>query len=523
MPAGTGSTSTSPPKRPSAWVRARQITETIALVFLGVILLFTLWYAAKLHPFGVQASTTAGQAASTASNLTGTTAPGNQTSQPGGTTSPQKSVEAQVEDAVSRATAPLNDEIKTREDQQRSVLDRLVTLVGGYSLLIGLTAYFSLKSARDEAQSQNALSATQLGNHMKLAEEMLGNHLKSADDRVTNLLKSIDDRLTNYLRYTSDELQLVRKGANDQLGQNKTDWAEFKTLIWSELPDMRTMQRGLRSLLFELEKIIAPETDWNDERAYEALNEEQKQEILISELTIAALPTLISRDATESIASLARLYRALARFYFGRYKVEKSRTDADRADAYISRALNIDAEHAGSYRLRGAVYLAEQRLNPSPSGQPDPLLNRAEKNLRLALQKDKNDLGSYYNLALALERGGHRPEGIELIRGVLLRWSDFSEAQKRKYVASIVLNQACDLNAEARAAKDPAQHKILQDEALKTVVDGWSLLLAGRDTNGLVSLRKSIDRELKPAGDLGDLTPDHKATLSQHMNPKVGP
>lgn len=385
----------------------------------------------------------------------------------------------EIDAAVDRSAVPLRDEIKTREDQQRAVLDRLVTLVGGYSLLIGLTAYFSLKGAREEALSQIGLSGTQLSNH---------------------------------LAATTEQLKLVKESAERQLGRNKEDWTEFKTRIWSELPDMRAMQDGLRSLLFDLEHIIPIEENWNDEKSYNALNPQQKQEVLISEATIAALPTLISRDAAGNLQSLARLYRTLARFYVGRYKKEHSEADAGRALAYLSRAQKIEPEHAAVYRMSGVVFLAQQRLNPSPT-RPDPLLVEAEKTLRRAIAKNPNDLGAHYNLALALTRAGELQQGIDLIRGVLARLPDFPEAQKRKYIDSVVLNQACDLNAHARETKDLPAKEALLDEAVATMQQGHTLLCEQRNAAGLASMAEAIDRELAPTGDLADLSDARKDSL----------
>jgi hypothetical protein len=495
MSTGAGSTAASAAGKTAGWIRARKVSEGAGLICLGLILLLTLWYGAALRPFSVAAGTqkTPIRSADAAGNAANNVPP----------PAPIPSAQAQVEDAVNRATAPLKDEIKAREDQQRAILDRLVTLVGAYSLLVGLTAFFSLKSAREEAQSQTALSRSQLADNLTLTSGQITNHLNS----------------------TTDQLKLVQDSAKEQLKQNRDDWAEFKMRIWSELPDMRAMQEGLRALLFDLEHIIPAETNWNDERSYVALSEDQKQEILISESTIAALPTLISRDSTGNMASLARLYRTLARFYFGRYKAEKARTDSGRADAYITRALRIDPAHAGSYRMRGVIYLAEQRLNPMAAGQPDVLLEKAERNLRLAIAKDKNDLGAHYNLALALARAGNPDktmEGIELTRDVLARLNVFPEPQKRKYIDSVVLNQACDLNAVARTAKDEESKK-LRAEAVKTITDGIDILAWDRNARGSESLRAGIEREIAPGKDLHDLPADQKDLLLQYQAPATQP
>ena len=394
----------------------------------------------------------------------------------------------------SGTTVPLRDEVKSREDQQRAVLDRLVALVGAYSLLVGLTAYFSLKSAREEAQSQIGLSGTQL---------------------------------TNHLVSTSDQLKLLQAAAKEQLEQNRKDWDEFRTRIWAELPDMRAMQEGLRSLLFDLEQIIPAESNWNDERSYDSLTEPQRQEILISELTIAALPTLISRDASGNLQSLSRLYRALARFYFGRYKAEKATQDSGRADAYLTRSLRIDPEHAGSYRLRGAIYLAQQRLIVSPGSnlsiQSTALLLQAEQNLRMALEKDKNDLGAHYNLALCLARQQRLSDAVALVREALFRLNQFPIAQQRKYSDSLVINQACDLNSIAKATIDSQQQSQLCDEAERTIVDGLNLLRKDRDTRPIHALELSVERELKIGGDLYDFNDERKQRILAALTPQPAP
>jgi hypothetical protein len=411
---------------------------------------------------------------------------------------------------------PLQDYLKTREDRQRAVLDRLVTLVGGYSLLIGLTAFLSLKLAAEDAEKRLTLLKEQVNQRVQLATEQVQGFLTMAESQMNNAVALAKDQVASTVESTGAQLKLLETAASGQV-------EEFKTRIAGDLPDMRAMQAGLRSLLFDLEQLVPSVQDWNDERYYNMLTEAQRQEILISEWTVGALPTLISRDAAGNRKSLAGIYRTMARFYFGRYKVEKAPADSGRADAYLTRALLIEPEHAGSYRLRGAIYLAEQRLNPAPAGQPDALLNEAERNLRLALEKDKNDLGAHYNLALALTRrtgpakAAGLDEAIELIRLVLGRLSDFPEQQKRKYMDSVALNQACDLNAKARATNDPLIKKPFQEEAVRTLTEGLDYLVKNRNARGLASLRASIEREIAPGNDLDDLPADQKDLLLRHQ------
>jgi hypothetical protein len=204
------------------------------------------------------------------------------------------------------------------------------------------------------------------------------------------------------------------------------------------------------------------------------------------------------------------LYRTLARFYFARYKVEKSKADSDRADAYLGRSLRLDPEHAGSYRLRGAIYLAQQRLKHDDSGK---LLAQAESNLRRSIAIDPHELGAYYNLAIVLERKGHVEEGVQLIRDVLGRLPKFPLARMRKYYASLALNQACDLYSVARKSNDVKEQTARRAEALKALKDGLDWMAKEHYTPGDKDLRTSIEREIKPGGDLADMPDDQKQEL----------
>lgn len=468
-----------PDPTPSKWEGRYKFTRRISLACLIVIGLVVAWSALSLRLWATDTAPDANK----------------QPPPPPPGVTPE-----QLDQAVAKAVAPLKQEIENRDAQQRAALDRLVTLVGGYSLLIGLTVYFSFKSARDEADKQTKFSSEQL---------------------------------TNQIKFTNEQLGYVQKSAENQLTRNADEWKRFTERVWTDLPDMRAMQEGLRSLLFELEQIIPIEADWNDEESYKALSEDKRQEILISEATIAALPTLVSRDSPGNIASLARLYRALARFYFGRYKAEKLKVDSDRADAYVNRAIRLDTEHAGSYRLRGAIYLAQQRLTqatPLPQGTPMPpesklLLDKAELDLRRALRKDANDLGAYYNLAIVLARQDHVKDGVDLIREALQpqQLENFPLLQKRKYLGVLMVNQACDLLTLAKAAQDPTEQAKLRDEVLGMLTQGLDLVSQLHSAASMAELKKSIDKEFAPGGDLEDLTQDEKTKVLTHQPASAPP
>ena len=461
-PQGSHSLRSQPDPGAARWWRAATLMQILCIVCLVALSVITMMAWSSLNGFAASSG-----------------APKPDPPVQNSTVSP--ATQAQVDAAVAATVAQLRTDFKNTEEQHRALLDRLVGLVGAYSLLISLTAFFSLKAARDEAQSQIALGGSQLAGNLAWAKE---------------------------------QVQLLLEGAALRQEDIHKEWDKFQTVIWTDLPDMRTMQEGLRTLLFYLQSILPKEADWNDRESYTQLTPTEKQEILLAETTIAALPTLISRHSPANNSSLAQLYRALARFYSARYQDLKQVDDASRSNIYLLRAKDLEPKSALTYRLLGTNLLVQHRLQVEGATLKDAMMN-----LDRALELDPKELGAIYNKSLALERLGSRREGIQLVDKALADLEPFPLPLQRKYLPSLALNQACDLDLQAREDKNALETAEAWLRGERILIDAIERSYKEKNLPGLADLEKRLESEFNGGGDLGDWEPDRKARVLQRFDP----
>jgi len=425
----------------------------------------------------------------------GQTIPSGKSAQPANQDSPAKAVTSaealssdqrlQIQTEIEKARDSLASEIKAENADQRLLLGSLLTLTGLYSSILGLTAFFTLKLAREDAQAQIARSATDL--------------------------RTFQDTTTDF---TDSKLGDMEKRTKLKLDAFQGQIEEFQKRIWTELPEMRNLKDSLRDLLLDLERFIPAESNWNDEKPYESLTEPQKQQILIAEATVGALQIFISRDSIVNRETMAKLYRALARFYFGRYRLDRLLGDAERADIYVLKSLEMEPEHGGAYGLRGAIYLARYRLG---AGGPEAALlrDKAESYLGIALSKDDNDLGVYYNLALALCKRNALDEALQRSNEALANLDRFPKPQIRKYAPALYGNVASYLAIQADEPKNASKQNSLRKEAVLVLQNGGDFLSTLKFRPGVESYISIVERELGPKGDFRNLDPDSKTQVEK--------
>ena len=439
-------------------------------------------------------------------------------------------------------------EIRAYDTDERAVLDRLITLVGLYSAVLGLTAFFSLRFAREDARAdltgfksvaQNDLTSfktgaqTELNNFKTTIQSDLDNFRTTTQTALNNFKTTTQGDLTSFKTGTQTDLTTYKSATTGDLDtfKNKTEAAmtgmrlaveEFQKKIWSELPEMRNLKDGLRDLLLDLERTIPAETNWNAARPYENLDESQRQKILISEATVGALQVFVSSESSVNRETLARFFRALARFYLGRFRIEKQTTDAERADIYARKSQDMEPESADGYRLRGALYLAKYRILKKDTSAPDSAqksekletcLGEAESFLGGAMKRDPNDAGAAYNMALVHLYRDQLDRAIDLSHETIGKQDSFSHLHVRKYLPSIYLNLGCFLAKKADLEKDPQAQEKLREEAVKAVEEVYAYFKDKKISLGIQALQDGIQREKKDTGDFRNLTAAQLARL----------
>lgn len=498
MPTAGSNSNTSASRSP--WRFVRPICEATCILFLAALLVLTLSYFVQLRPFWVSAAhqpaasapapTSAGQAASaSASVVPGSSAPASASAtcsvapqSPKGKTAAgacqtccaapccsaapatdiSPAVKLQIQAQIEVAQGKLEKKLSDSDADKKAVLNQLITLVGGYSVILGLTAFITLRETRKDAREQ-------------LDEELAQNKekLDEFDKNLSDKLDAFDARLSN------------------------------------ELPELQNLGERLRELFLYLNRLIPPESDWTLEATYGQISERDRQQILISEATVGALQLFVSSQTAETRQTLAGLYRRLARFYFARYQAEKAPGDAERAEIYVAKSLDFERGSAG-YVLRGVFALGIVDV----IGTGDPvrrrqLLELAQADLAAALRANPNEIAASYNLAIAdfqLDRLDDAVRvSIDGIQAMTTATPDKVPNQTiRKYGGAIYSNLACYLARKATQTGG-SEADGLRRQCVDQIKAGATFLNKAVYSPAYSDLKKFVEKELLPAGDLNSL------------------
>jgi hypothetical protein len=258
----------------------------------------------------------------------------------------------------------------------------------------------------------------------------------------------------------------------------------------------------------ELERTIPSESDWNEAVAYERLSVMKRESILIAESTVNALQVFVSRDATANVATQAKLYSALARFYFGRFRANSDDADAERADLYARRAGEMEPKDSATDRLRGAISTAQYRIlkkrASEASAQPisqkdsemlDTMLTKAEGFLKDAIKKDSSDAGAALNLALTARYRDDLDRAIQVSRDAIAKRDEMSGPNVQKYLPSLYLNLSCYLARKAEKEPDATMRTEKRREVVELLQEAMKYLQDRKNIDAMAALGEMILRE----------------------------
>jgi tetratricopeptide (TPR) repeat protein len=354
-----------------------------------------------------------------------------------------------------------NERIEEKTASTKELLDKLITLVGVYSVILGITAFVSVKYARDEAGAQIEI-------FRKKIEEIEQNfpEFSRLDERIHRLMRGMELRMPSESDWNDDD--------------------SFRALTEEERQDIL-----------------------NNEATITA----------ISAFALDRSPSVRAR-LVSIYGAFARFYVSRHNT-----SPDLSETDYIRALSYASKAIELSPESMGGFRLRGAIYLSRyERLSktipPVDDAKLKQLLQSAESDFAEAISKstgDQVDAGAYYNLALARYYEGDIEGAVSVSRRLVGQRSKISTVHREKYLPGIYLNLGCFLAGLAQGAADQNRTKARKQFEAEVV----QALTAGvedfRSTatldGGLAQLKKKIKKELLAGGDLSQLSTAHKDEL----------
>jgi len=377
----------------------------------------------------------------------------------------RKQLEARNSAQLAASLKEIEDEIDRRAGAEEKLMDRELTLVSLYTVLLGLASLFTLANARSEAKEQ---------------------------------------------------LEKLEAEAADRLRE-----------IQESFPEFRAMHKRVQEILIETNRIFGSQSrsyaDWTDD-AIDEVNESTRQRILTAEMTIAGLSAFSLESSPAMRSSLVGVYNALARIYL--YWMKRSATpnrgesEYERALMYAGRSLELAPEKAGVWRIRGAIQLARYELFSALDGAMlqalNPLLNAAESDFKQSIDRAEPgtvDAGAYYNLSLVYWYRRDLDGAIRQSRELLKRKDKISELHRTKYLPDAYLNLGCYLTRKAAGVEGEARQRLFE-EATQTILQGISDFrgVTGLE-NAYQQLSTGIERELRAGGDLSALPETHKRKI----------
>jgi tetratricopeptide (TPR) repeat protein len=378
----------------------------------------------------------------------------------------KKDLEARID--ADRKNA--NERIDEKTEGAKDLLDKLITLVGVYSVILGITAFLSVKYARDEAREQIEIL------RKKIEEiEQKFPEFSSLDGRVQRLMREMELHMPSEADWNDDEsFRALNEEERQQILHNEAVMTAISVFALDRSPSVRTR-------LVSIYGAFA--------RFY------------------------VSRHNTSP---------------------ELSEPDYVRALFYASKSIELSPDSMGGFRLRGAIYLSRyERLSkitpPVDDTKLKHLLQSAESDFAEAIGKgtgDQVDAGAYYNQALARYYGGDLAGAAAVSRRLVGLRSKISSLHREKYLPDIYLNLGCFLAMQAGRAAEQNQTEAAEQysteavQALGSGIDDFkSTVTLDR---GLAQLQKGIRKELLTGGDLNQLGSAQKEKLENLIKGGAG-
>ncbi len=277
-------------------------------------------------------------------------------------------------------------------DKRADELEKLLALLLGvstiYAIALGFSAYQQLKDSTDK-------------------------------------LEKLSDKAEKKIEQLPDEIAHIRMDAKDEI-------QEFVVKVVSKFPLFADMDIAIRTIMDHLMRLL-PVIDWRDED-YGKLKDQEKQEILFYEKTVASLECFDLQRNPHIRGTISEIYHGLGNFYGLKYVADGRRQneDKERARFYLNRAISHDSENSGA--LNDCGLYALQIEDP-------PDLKLARKRFNESLGADSDQQRATYNLAWIEQEEGNLSRGEDLLSHALgmTKW----QKNLPPRIGSILYNRAC--------------------------------------------------------------------------------
>ena len=365
-------------------------------------------------------------------------------------------------------------QVDKRADDLEHLIVEMTVGSGIYTLLLGLFAYFSLKAIKSEAQTD---------------------------------LKNIRDLLSDFKKNEfADFRKDLQSSATREIELARAEFDSFRSEVRNDIPELYGMARSLGVILERIRRQVDMRRNWTLRESYEAMTDEQRQTILVAEMTIAGFDYfgLPASNRFRSVA--AEIYLNLANFYASRSRMvgadgKFTQSDMKRAFLYIDRACATDPLNALSFSQRGALIIVDV---PRPGDRPSKeQLDKAVSDLEHSLTLKPGLARSLYNLAWIRGRRGDFKGALEFVTQIIDMKQTLGSDDRGRRIIDAYTNRACyRAMALNPLPADAAQQTQIQEDAKLILAD----CEAACDEGKLYSLqdycRKGFSREFAQNGDM---------------------
>lgn len=368
-------------------------------------------------------------------------------------------------------------QIDKRSDDLEHLIVEMTVGSGIYTLLLGLFAYFSLKAIKADA-------------HADLAN-------------IRDLLN--DFKKNEFADFRKD----LQASATREIEHARAEFDSFRSEVRNDIPELYGMARSLGVILERIRRQVDLSRNWKSRATYDALLEEQRQTILIAEMTVAGFD-YFGLPASSRFRSVAgEIYLNLAAFYASRSRktgADKkfNQEDMKRAFLYIDRACSTDPDNPRSFYQRAALLLMDViKEGDSPSKEQ---MDKAAADLDQSLAIDPAFTRSLYNMAWVLRRRNDLPRAIELLTKIIDARQTLKREDRGEGLINALVNRAC-YRALLLGTLPPDAEKRADIQAVAALVlaDCEAACEEGKLYGAEAYCRTSLSREFGPKGDLFDV------------------
>lgn len=352
-------------------------------------------------------------------------------------------------------------------EHSKMLLDGLVAMVGVYTVLLGLTAFMTVKFSRDDAK-----------------------------EKLESFQKALDVVQESFPQFAKmDERMLLVMSEIVRRMPSEDDWSDDKALS--------SVDEFNRQYILDSEIVVAAASVFALERSPGL-----QATVFTIYMNFARFHATRFKDATAAEGN-----------------------DFARAVRFAGKAIQVNNTHPEGYRRRGAIWLdgyekLKSATTPQEIERRENLLGKAENDLDEAVrlcQGDELDAGAYYNRALAHFHRKKINEAIDLSEELL------KPKNKRRipndhwyrFMPDVFINLGgyyVMVALEAKRANDTATENEYSERAVKAVERGITEpAMAAGAGRALTKIKKLLKRELDEKKELGQLDPAYVTRLRAHL------